>query len=266
MKKPGVVGLAPLLLVGLLAACSTFTAPPPPKSVPTIPTTARTVAILAEAPNQVQVETAGTTFLENALDIVNVRDWHMPDLVYETAAATLSRRFTVTRATSDVFISVPESEFDKWRHSTKLEALVRQHAHVDEPVDLYVVISLSHEADIDVDMKNVYRGIGISKVKSPFKAHAPIVHTFMLVTVLDGKTFKTLGYSPLMVSPEDSKKLVDKDAVKDMPQQTLTGFVWHNTWHEMSAAQKRQIETSVKNLLTKSVAYTLGQMLPADRN
>jgi hypothetical protein len=282
MKKIG-----PLCLYLLLSACSTFAPPAPPQTVPSIPATVKTIAVLPEVPNQFSVEAAGTTFLESALDVVNVPDWHMRDLVYQAAAETLSPRFTVARAETDVFISDPESEIDKkWLHSTKFENLVRQHVRVDRsfdrlidrlvdqpedqasepPIDLYVVISLSDVANIDVGMKNVYRGIGISKVKSPLKPHAPIVHTFMLVTVLDGKTFKTLGYSPLMVSPGDSKQLVDSDAVEGMPQQTMTSFDWHDKWADMSGAQKQRIESSVKNLLTKSVSYTLSLMLPPKTN
>jgi hypothetical protein len=158
MKKFGLLCLMALSLAGCAVDL--------PKPIQTLPPEAKVVAVWASVPPQFRMEGTGMTIFENSLDIADVVDWHMDDLVYQTAYQTLSPRYTVVRVTSDVVIADPENEHDKSAHSTKFEEIVKQYIHVDQPVDFYVVISPSTVAELHAGMPNVHQLIGLAKVKN----------------------------------------------------------------------------------------------------
>jgi hypothetical protein len=235
-----------------LAACAQTDRP-----ITTIPQSGKTVAVVPSVPGQIRMAATGLTIFENSIDIADVPDWHLDDLTFESASAVLSPRYRVIRVNPDVTLDDPESKLDKSTHSTRFETIVRQHVHPTEPVDFYVVVSPSAVADNYTGRPNVLRYVGVSKFRDIFVTRAPIVHTFLLVTVLDGATFKTLGYSALRISPEESKRLYDGDG---FPAQRLQGFAWQNNWGDLTEAQQALVEERVKYLLSTSIKYTLQHM------
>lgn len=241
-----------ILTALILAACAQTERP-----ITSIPQSGKTVAVVPSVPEQIRMAATGLTIFENSIDLVDVPDWHLNDVAFDAASAVLSPRYRVIRVAPDVTLDDPESKLDKSTHSTRFETIVKQHVHAPQPVDFYVVISPSAVADTYTGRPNVLRYIGVSKFRDIFVTRAPVVHTFLLMTVLDGTTFKTLGYSALTISPEESKRLYDGEG---FPAQRLEGFTWQNNWGDLSEAQQALVEDRVKYLLSTSIKYTLEKM------
>jgi hypothetical protein len=115
----------------------------------------------------------------------------------------------------------------------------------------------------------VHRDIGVDKMRVPFGDSPPVVHTFLLLSVIDGKTMKTIYDTPLMLDPGTLPKrglaeLLNLNQPAVFPGMPLEDFDWQDNWSDMTEAQHQQIEQATKDLLTQSIIYTLSQMAIAN--
>ena len=233
----------------LIAGCASR---PEPVAVPA---SAKTIAVVSAVPPEFRVATTGMTVFENALDVVDVADWHLDDVAADAAMAALSARFQPVRAKVDGPVKDLDTKLDKLFGGTdQLSEQVRRTVQVEKPVDLYLVVMPSGEYR---GLPNINIGVGISKVRVPFGTNPPAVHTYLKLALLDGQTLKVIGEAPVRKAPG---KPPGHAAQKDHPSERLDGFEWKNNWHEMSEAQQDLIRDRVKALLTESIPYTIREM------
>lgn len=243
---------AVLLASIFVAGCAAQQVP-----VVNVPPSAKTVAIVPSLIPQFRVATTGLTAFENHLDLVDMRSWHLDDVIYSAAASTLSGRFEVSRATADSVIIDTDSRFDKAvAGENDVATAVRDHVHADKPVDLYIVFCASAASHPYYGRPNILEDIGISKLRDPFITRAPGLHTFLLVTVVDGKTFKAIAALPLY---DDPTKTYARLTGSEYPSRALDGFDWKDNWNELTDGQHRMVIEQTKSLLSEAVAYTLSR-------
>lgn len=242
-----------LAAASLLASCAnrpeTLATPPPAKSI----------AIVASVPPQIRIGTKAA-IIENTLDIVDVPEWHLDDVAANAATEVLSTRYKVNRATLNGWVFDDDSKLDKAVNQTwSIEDEVRTHAHVDNPVDLYLVITRSNTADPYLgDYQKGFIGVGISKWWNIFTTMPPLAHTYLQMTVSDGKTFKVIASTTLEDAPRKTGafNLFEVSA----PTEELEGFEWKDYWHEMTEAQHTFVHDHIVNLLRRSIIYTVKKM------
>jgi hypothetical protein len=238
----------------VLASC----APLRPETVD-VPPSDKTIAVVSSIPSQIRIATTGLTVFENALDVVGVPDWKLADVAADAATSQLSPYYTVVRASLNGPIVDSDTKLDKtFKDTWSIEDQVRQRIHTDRPVDLYLVISLGNAAQPYTGLPDVGVGIGVSKLRDPFRTRPPVVHTYLQMTVIDGRTQKLIATRPLEHSPSPSGELFGGTVAT--PTEPLNGFEWKDYWHEMSDAQQDLIRDRIKALLASSVAYTMREM------
>jgi hypothetical protein len=244
------------LILSALSLTSCADNRPPPV---TVPPSAKTIAIVSSIPPAIRIATTGLTVFENALDVVDVPDWHLDDAAADAASAALVPRYEVVRARIDGWVVDTDTKLDKLVSQTSaLTKQIRERAHTDAPVDLYLVISLSNTAQPYVDRPNVFIGVGARKMRHIFYTLSPVVHTFLQMSVLDGKTYDVIATTPLQIAPRNWGSLITVSA--SSPIGELKNFEWKDTWHEMSAAQHDLIHDQLVTLLSQSVTYTIREM------
>lgn len=242
--------LAPIFAIFVLASCTNIQ----PDTV-SVPATAKTIAVVVSIPPQIRIATTGLTVFENALDVVDVPDWHLTEIAKGAAIDALSRRFQIVPASVDGTIVDSDAKFDKMLDSSlAIESEVRSRVHTAVLVDLYLVISLGNTAQPYDPRPNVYYGIGVSKERNMFRTFAPVAHTFLQMTILDGRTDKVIASRPLGNTPTAGW------SSRDLPVDPLQGFAWKDYWHEMTDAQHDLIREHIQKLLATSVAYTIHKM------
>jgi hypothetical protein len=247
-----------MLAVAFAALVLTSCAPLRPETVD-VPPADKTIAVVSSIPSQIRIATTGMTVFENALDVVDVPDWKLADVAADAATSQLSPYYMVVRASVSGPIVDSDTKLDKaFKGTWSIEDQLRQRVHADQPVDLYLVISLGNAAQPYTGMPNVGVGIGVSKMRDPFRTRPPVVHTYLQMTVIDGKTQKLIATRPLENSPSPSGELFGGTVTT--PTEPLDGFQWKDYWHEMSDAQQDLIRDRIKALLASAVAYTIREM------
>lgn len=247
IRKLAILGALTLLL----AACAA-----PQIPIVAVPPSTRTIAVVPSIPPNFRVATTGITAFENALDIVDITDWHLDDVAFEAAASVLSPRYQVVRVDADVVDA--DTKLDQMLNgSSSLEKQAGKFIRKDSPADLYLVISLSNTAQPYRELHNVYVGVGISKMRDLFVIRDPSVHTYLMVTVLDGKTGKTLVTTPLQ-KPSGQTASPFQDSSE--PKETVEGIAWKDYWHEWDAGQQDLVRDRTRALLAQAVVNTVRQL------
>lgn len=246
-----------LMMLGLAGCADTVT---PMTSVPP----AKTVVVIPSIPPGFRVATLGSfgaLGFGNTLDIVDDHDWHLNQLAVDAASKVLSPKYDVSSVIPDTILIDTQSRLDAATGlGTDVGTVIKEHVSPLPPADLYIVLCVSfrshhHAGNIPL----LYEDIGVSKQRDPLGTIDPLVHTYLLLTVVDGKTFKTIYDTPLMFDPKlrPPPHMLVEDSY---PTMSLNGFDWKDHWAEMTSEQHQLIEKTVKDLLAASIPYTLKQM------
>ena len=224
--------------------------------VVTVPPGTHRIAVVTSLPREFRVATTGFTVFENHLDLVDISDWRLNDVAFEAARAALPG-YDVTHASTDAAIYDPANMFQK---TPGLGDLVREHAHAEGPQDLYVVIYADQGAYPNSQEKEILQDLGVSKLRSPIGTISPVVHTYLMLAVLDGRTYAVLTKVHLMMDaqrPLESGALLIKSGGPLYPVQPLDGFDWKDDWRDFTPEQKELIRSQVNSLLKQSISYTI---------
>jgi hypothetical protein len=246
-----------LTLGSMLASCTARGTPP---SVTTI-TPAQTVAIVPSIPLEFRVATEG--LIVNHLDTIDDSNWRLNDLAFYIAAGAFAQSFNVSEVLPDTDLGKAESEQTNFLNGAPdLGTILRQHIHTSKPADVYIVFDAAPSADGELinPGSGILKGVGISDQNTVGGPLCPAVHTFLLMTVINGKSFKTIFSLPLRVSSLPDKKssvLINLFGDMGYPAKTLQNFKWQSTWAAMSEDQQKQIMDAVDQLLATSIPYTL---------
>lgn len=225
----------------------------------TVPQSAKTIAIVSSIPPQIRVAETGITVLQRGYEIVQVPDWHLDDISADAASATLALRYDVVRAKTDAWIDDSVYNLDKIIGRTgALSKFVRDHAHVEKPVDLYLLISLDDTPQPYDQSSTVLVGVGVSKMRHIFYTLPPAVHTFVRLTLIDGKTFEVIATTPVEHTPRGAGGILGMP--ESSPTENLDNFDWKDPWSKMSEAQHDVIRATLTTLLSASVTYTIKEM------
>ena len=254
-----------LILAMMLGSCAQQDMSPQPLDSDTV----KTIVIIPSVPSDFRVATAGLGLLPGSgdhLDLVDDSSWRLNELVFDTAALALSSQYTVSEALPDTDLGdevVKETNF--LGNVPDIGSLLQRHVHSLPPADIYIVIDAAPSANASMLQytPNVLQGLGVSYQDAPLHNLLPAVHTYLLLTIVNGRSFKTVLSSPLRLpySPAATPPSVLDDAFgPSSPADLLADFHWQTTWAEMTQSQKMQILTDVDGLLERSIPYTLSLM------
>jgi hypothetical protein len=185
----------------------------------------------------------GSVLSNNNADI---SDWGIDAAIIEEATRALGGRFAVRELAYDPTPPPFAVDFNT-EHNIGLVELVRRSLgpHTGEPVDAYIVIypwvtpDIFHGRAFEV-------GIGVYE-STNFLTSWTAVYTASGIVVLDGRTFEQLGEARLRSSTEAYRYFVRVDR----------RGLFAETFDQLSAAQKQEINTLVKELLRDEIPATL---------
>lgn len=271
--------LRTLLAVMLsLSACAANH--PGTSDIPTIPlpSSAQTIAVVSSLPQKMRLATEGAGFT-NTLEFVDIPLLHLDDVAFETVSKALSPRYRVMRGTVErPFVddqSKLEALLDK---ESPLVDLVRHHVQTDGPADLYLVLAVSsrsgHGSSVTVPIVSprlygvmsagqpTLWDIGVSKKEDLLFTRPPVVHVYLMMTIIDGTTFKVLGQVPLMMDPSrpfPTGMAASYGGGAAYPVQPLPEFEWQRHWADLPTDQRMQLLNTIVSLLAQSLTYTIQQ-------
>jgi len=84
------------------------------------------------------------------------------------------------------------------------------------------------------------------------------LHSFLEMTIVDGKTMEVIDDSPVIMPPGSNVTAGALMSRNDpFPEKGLNGFQWHNHWSAMTPGQQQQIRSEIATMLTEAVGYTV---------
>jgi len=251
-----------LVLVAALVALACCTPESPPNIA--ISNSDKSIAIIAAIPPQIRLATTGLTVFDNSLDVADVPEWHLDSVARDAAVHALSPRYRIAYAMTDSEFADPESRLEvALDDTTTIQTYARSHARADSPVDLFVVLCLSARAFPYTDYPDVFQFIGVSKLRDPILTRAPVVHSYVLATILDGRTFKIITETPLFLPPHKRTSWMAWGVGGNYPEEQLQDFQWKDLWRNLTTDQKNLIRDRITYLLSTSIYYTLQTTLVA---
>ena len=253
-----------LVLVAALVALAACASPTPP--VVAVPKTSNTIAIISAVPPVLRLEATGLLVFDNSLDIADVPDWHLESVALDAATRALSSRYHVVYTATDTQFGDAESRGSgDWAAGADLDAdgLVQKYSRADTPVDFLVVLCPSAHSFPYDSYPYVFQYIGVSKLKDPILTFAPVAHTYLLVTVYDGKTLKKIAQTPNLLLSGASLPMPMNADQRNYPWELLRGFEWRDSWAKLTTDQQALIRDRITHLLTASLTYTLQTTLMA---
>jgi hypothetical protein len=225
-----------------------------------LPPGTKTIAIVPAFPVSFRVETLGPTVFGNKVDAIDMRGWGLEQAATDIAKQSLSPKYQVTEVPPDPAFDDDRSELNPFVNSSDNAGdFVRDHVHAQPVPDLYIVLTPDTRAEPYISEPVQPIAFGIMKMKAPFgfPVMHPFLHTFLELSIVDGRTFKLLYETPLLVPNTLKLPLADKLVYAREP---LDVGEWHREWADMTDAQRALIESSARDLLVRSLTYTLGQM------
>jgi|GEM_PF-2736152 hypothetical protein len=235
----------------LLAGC-TQAITDSPKTLATLPD-ANTVGVVVSLPDTIRVATTGMTVFSNDLVFAEVPDWHLSDVAFNAANTALKSRYQVIRPKFNGLFVDYDTRLNLMTSSkTAVETELEKRIDKSTPVDLYVVLCLSNTAAPYTQRPNIMLDIGISHDRPPFSKTAPVFHTFAMLTIIDGRTFKTVARMPLRYSRKN-------DSADDLPVQSLP-IDFPDNWAQLTPEQKQYAGTQISQLLTDAIGYSLRRL------
>lgn len=262
-----------LPLTGALLLALTACDPSTVTTVTSIPPGAQTVVIVPSVPESLIVATRGVTIFGNNLDQPSIADWHLADLIYSSAKQALEPRYQVSEAIPNQQLIDTQSRLNAaLDHDDGVAQALSQLVHISPAPDLYVVFCVSARSHPYVDTPTTpyfMQDIGVSNQLAPFGLPSLVptvtVHTYLEVTVIDGKSMKVLGDTPLLMPPDSNiihGPLMSRN--DPMPERGLKDFDWHDNWADMTHDEQTLIRATIEDLLQKSVPYTVTTALNAN--
>jgi len=251
MPRCGLVVVLLLALTGCAEKQDRLVTTPPP---------GKTVAVVVSIPPQIRVATTGMTAFENALDIVEVAEWHLDDVAFDAAALPLSQRYQVSRIMPKNKIFDYDTLLDKSvKTTTAIEKQTNAFVDANHGADIYIVICLGNTAGpYHGNKPNIFYDIGISKYRGLFTTLDPVAHTYLMMVAIDGKTLKTIASMPIRYPHTQRYRLQEWD---DEAGAALEGFEWHDHWREMSPPQQDLIRDKIQGLLRDSISYSVKKVM-----
>jgi hypothetical protein len=214
-----------LLFLALLWPVSTRA-----QSVSNIPAHIRTLAVVTVIPSKVHVFRWG--FMDHACDWLDVTSLHLEKAAFDGVSRALTSKYRVVQAKvdRDAVIRTSNTEvMGAFRLFPTVGEQVRRISHTDVPVDAYLLIWSSHNANV-CELRPGIIGYGVGLTKS--LANAPNLHAFAGMSIIDTKTLETLKSRELRPSV--------------IP---LDGFEWKDSLAEMTAQQRQLITTLLVKLV-----------------
>ncbi len=253
-----------LVLAAALAALAACASPTPP--VVAVPKASNTIAIISAVPPVVRLAATGLLVFDNSLDITDVPDWHLETVALDAATRALSPRYHVAYTATDTQFGEAESRGSgDWAAGADLDAdgLVQKYSRAETPVDFLVVLCPSAQSFPYDSYPYVFQYIGVSKLRDPILTFAPVAHTYLLVTIYDGKTLKKVAQTPNLLPSGPSLPMPMNADQRNYPWELLRGFEWKDSWAKLTADQQALIRDRIIHLLAASLTYTLQTTLTA---
>jgi hypothetical protein len=110
--------------------------------------------------------------------------------------------------------------------------------------------------------------IGAYKFRDPILTRPPVVHSYVLATIMDGKTFKIISQMPLLLPPHKRQGWGPFGNAAwgvggAYPEELLPNFEWKARWSDLTEDQRTLIHDKITYLLSTSTYYTLQTALMA---
>ncbi len=224
----------------ILSACAS---PVPSEKLTDI----KSVAIISAIGDTVTFQDIGTTVFENKNEPASIASWGIDDLVTETAAARLKGRYDVRSLNYDrsAFLNVDGSA---------LGDIVRS-AGGEEPIDAYIVVEKLRTADVIGQTNQPLEGLGLYR-RNFLGLNTVAVYAAYRVVVVDGHSFGIIGSAEGRLP--NRGRLVFKE--EKTAYQRVGRRLWAASLDAMSDAQRTQLESTLKNVIAKSLVKALGDL------
>jgi hypothetical protein len=210
------------------------------------------IGIVASIPPELRIE-SGSAFSGLHVDLVDVTQWRLSALAADAAMRTLSTRYKIVPTTVSGYIVDTDVKLEKAFNETRaIETQTRDRVHVDGSVDYLLVICYGNAAQPYRPGAADMVAVGVKKMYTVWN-RPPVLHTYLQVSLLDGKTDRVIATEPLAIASHSF-------AFGDEPVEALDGFEWHENWSEMAPEQQKLIEDHVKQMLEQAIPYTLKEM------
>jgi hypothetical protein len=252
-----------ILLFGFLVSCLSGCGQGTIEPVTALPA-AKTIVVVPSVPKAFRLATTGLTVFNNYLDIVDESGWGLNQIAYDAVVKGLPAGYQVSEALPDSELVDEQSRLDA-ADGLGLVAnvgdLVKNHVHVAQAPDLYIVLCVSARAYPYSEQPNIGIDVGADEMRGPLAgATTPGLHTFLLLTVVDGKTLKPIYDTPLKTTNDLKGPLSGLLGPSIPPIKSLDGFAWQDKWSDLTQAQQDRMKAETQSLLAQSVEYTVSHM------
>lgn len=247
------------VILALLAGCT----PTSVKPISTLPIAARTIVIVPSLPPYLFLATQG--LLSGHVETPSIQGWDLDNLVYRSAKSALPASFSVSELIPSTQIIDTQSRLDAAIDDNLIPEIIKKLIKTPTRPDLYIVFCVSARSHpyANAHVLGFMEDIGVSTMTGPFGPLTPLLHTFLEMSVIDGKTMKLISDTPILIHPvsERASRLLNINFENPYPSVPLHHFKWHEHWSRMSSDQRALIRQDVERLLVKSVTYTVKKSL-----
>lgn len=210
----------------------------------------KTIGIVAAMGDQLELTNVGFTVFGNSRGTADIADWKLDDDVAATVGGLLKGRYETVvitnfeksrfRPTGPGFFG---AQIDEEAETKALASRAGAPA-----VDAYLLIYPLYNVN-PISLNNQWlTGPGLYRQRS-----REAVYALGVATLIDARTFDSIGSKWL------SLKSDDRDTGSDLPYRRVEGVVPEN-YDAMTAEQKRQAETIMKEILRESVEHSLSRL------
>lgn len=249
--------------LALLAACAA-------DRPPVLANTAayKSVAVIAAIPSKIDLGTTGLFVFDNDHDTVDVPDWHLDSLALDAATRALSPHYRIAFALADdQFVDTDSPLTAALEHSTVIQDYARKHAQAGHPADIVIVLCESVRVFPNTNPPPIIQFVGVQKLRDPLLTRPPFVHSYILATIMDGKTLNIITETPLLLPPHKRAGGPFGNGAWGVggayPEELLPGFQWKDHWRDLTEDQRTLIHDKITYLLSTSTYYTLQTTLTA---
>jgi hypothetical protein len=257
LTPPGAVRILPamsksfLALVSLilLAACGSDKVPAPVR-----PSNVQTIGIISLVGDAIELTSSGFIGVGGDFDRSFIPTWRYREMIEQTAAGDLAPSYSAVPVTFD---NVAFRRFVDPAVAPTPDALRKglQAALAEgNTADAFLVISPSTLQDPVFQSLSDLTGIGIFHWTALVSSDS--VYPFVIgdMTLIDAHSFRTISTTPLKIAPKDSFKATG------YPMIALNGFDWKSKFTVMTPQQGQQLYGIWKDLLIKTIRYSMAQL------
>lgn len=228
----------------------------------------KSVAIIAAIPSRIDLGTTGMFAFDNDSDTVDVPEWHLDTLTLDAATRALSHHYQIAYTLADdQFVDSDSPLTAALEQSTVIQDYARQHAQPGHPADIYIVLCESVRVFPNSNPPPIIQFLGVQKVRDPILTRPPFVHSYILATIMDGRTFKIITETPLLLPPHKRAEGAFGNGAWGVggayPEELLPDFQWKDHWRDLTEDQRTLIHDRIVYLLSTSTFFTLQTTLMA---